>query len=49
MKQAIGITLILVLVIFNSCKEKDNGDNSVTRPNILLIIADDMSKDACPG
>ena len=40
--------LLLITFLF-SCKKKEHGDNSITRPNILLIIADDMGKDACPG
>ena len=49
MKNALITFLLLILLLSNSCKKKDHGDNSITRPNILLIIADDMGKDACPG
>ncbi len=41
-------SLFLITLLY-SCKKKDHGDNSITKPNILLIIADDMGKDACPG
>ena len=40
---------LLIIFLLQACKKNDHGDNSVTRPNILLIIADDMGLDACPG
>lgn len=47
------ISLISVLAFSFSCKDKEDGDNdpiSLTdAPNILLIIADDMGKDATAG
>ena len=43
----------LSLLILCSCKKDDNGTTVVasdnTQPNILLIIADDLGKDASPG
>jgi arylsulfatase A-like enzyme len=45
--------LLFVAVIFLSCSKDDgpniNPETTQSSPNILLIIADDMGKDAAPG
>lgn len=46
------LCLILVLFLFGACADDDGGTTDPTgdnQPNILLIIADDMGKDATPG
>ncbi|MEZ5031923.1 MAG: sulfatase-like hydrolase/transferase [Saprospiraceae bacterium] len=48
----INLLLLLTLVLAFSCnkdKELDGDPTSNTRPNILLIIADDLGLDATPG
>ncbi|MBO6516710.1 MAG: sulfatase-like hydrolase/transferase [Bacteroidia bacterium] len=53
MNRVLSYFLITSLVL-TSCKDDENGTSglpgtSSTHPNILLIIADDMGIDACPG
>lgn len=49
------IYLILLVLFFAGCQEDNSIDkeidnnSSTEHPNILLIIADDMGLDACPG
>lgn len=45
------ISLLLVVFLSSSCTENENKPNPVTTntPNILLIIADDLGKDAING
>ena len=52
MKHTHSTLLLLTALLFFSCQKDDAtpGDSSLeTAPNILLIIADDMGLDACPG
>ena len=55
MKSNFSILLITILstLLFNSCKD-DKVDGqwfppTSNQPNVLLVIADDMSIEACPG
>ena len=46
------LCLTLVLFLVGACADDDGGSTDPTgdnQPNILLIIADDMGKDATPG
>lgn len=47
---AVGVALISTM---NSCEKSDSGNNdekfTIDSPNVLLIIADDMGVEACPG
>ncbi len=51
-----SILSVVLVLIFLSCNKKSDilnlseiTDNQSERPNILLIIADDLGLDACPG
>lgn len=46
------IFLFVIVTLFLACSNEDNGNSSIvssSRPNILLIIADDFGLDACPN
>ena len=57
MRLAISSFILLATVLFTSCgtdsvtevEEADSGTSTSNKPNILLIIADDMGLDATPG
>lgn len=49
MKQFHNILLFTVLILFACKKEESAPAESQTAPNIILVIADDMGLDACPG
>ena len=45
-----SVWFILLALVLSCTTEEENMDNVQTQlPNILLIIADDMGKDATPG
>ncbi len=46
-KQVLGVLLLLVISIFSTTSSSAQTDP--TKPNILLIIADDLGADATPG
>lgn len=45
----IAIGSILLFIFFSCSKDNDNGITTSASPNILLIIADDVGRDASPG
>lgn len=46
------ILLLVTILLISSCKEDDDSNSTIpnsSKPNILLIIADDFGLDACPN